>query len=193
VGVTRQPSLNRVAITGQAPRGRRTGVICHRRTTALLIRMASRFASWALVALTLFLHGCAREQPSQSPRVGPAVPAGGATSMSGAGCSDEEGRQQPRQTLRGLATYYHDSLSGNLTASGERYDPEDFSAAHRTLPFGTRLRVRRTDMSGSPVCVTVNDRGPFAGKKRVVDVSRRAAEHLEMVSAGVVPVLVEVL
>jgi rare lipoprotein A len=192
MGVTRELSLSRVAITGQARRGRGRGVICYR-TPVRLIRMASRFANWRLLALSLFLHGCAREQPGQSPRLAPGVPVPGAASTLSAGCSDEEHRQPARQTLRGLATYYHDSLSGNLTASGERYDPEDFSAAHRTLPFGTRLRVRRTDVSSAPVCVTVNDRGPFAGKKRVVDVSRRAAEHLDMLSAGVVPVVVEVL
>jgi rare lipoprotein A len=192
--VTRELSLSRVAMTGQAPRGRRSGVICYGAGAALLIRMASRFANCgAVVALSLALYGCAREQSSQAPRVSPADPASGAGSATDAGCSDEELRQRAKQTLRGLATYYHDSLSGNLTASGEPYDPEELSAAHRALPFGTRLRVRRTDVSSSPVCVTVNDRGPFAGKKRVVDVSRRAAELLDMVSAGVVPVLVEVL
>ena len=193
MGVTRERSLSRVAIAGQAPRGRCPGANCNRASTELVIRMASRFANWALISVSIFLHGCAREHSGQAPRVRPTDSFAAAPSSSNAGCSDEEHRQRARQTLRGLATYYHDSLSGNLTASGERYDPEDFSAAHRTLPFGTRLRVRRTDVSSSPVCVTVNDRGPFAGKKRVVDVSRRAAEHLDMLSAGVVPVLVEVL
>lgn len=180
-------------MTGQAPHRGRTGVICYRGAAALLIRMASRLALPRAIVLSLLLYGCAREQPAQSPRVSVDHPIAGAASPSGAGCSDEERRRRARETLRGLATYYHDSLSGNLTASGEPYDPQDFSAAHRTLPFGTRLRVRRTDVSSSPVCVTVNDRGPFAGKRRVVDVSRRAAEHLDMVRDGVVPVLVEVL
>jgi rare lipoprotein A len=191
--VTRELSLSRVAIAGQALRGRWSGAICHRAAAALLIRMASRFAHWRLIVIGVFLYGCAREQTGQAPRVRPTDSVAGATSTSDAGCSDEELRQRARQILRGLATYYHDSLSGELTASGERYDPQELSAAHRTLPFGTRLRVRRTDVSSSPVCVTVNDRGPFAGKKRVVDVSRRAAEQLDMLSAGVVPVLVEVL
>jgi rare lipoprotein A len=61
------------------------------------------------------------------------------------------------------------------------------------LPFGTRLRVTRTDTNQAPVCVTVNDRGPFAGRRRIVDLSRRAAEALEMIGEGVVPVRVDVL
>lgn len=156
--------------------------------------MASRFTRWSPIALGICLYGCAREHPpTRSPSVGDTRAIARMPSTSNAGCSDEERHQRARETLRGLATYYHDSLSGNRTASGERYDPEVFSAAHRTLPFGTRLRLRRTDGASPVVCVTVNDRGPFAGKKRVVDVSRRAAEQLDMVRAGIVPVLVEVL
>jgi len=94
--------------------------------------------------------------------------------------------------LSGFASYYHDSLSGNPTASGAPYDPGLFSAAHRTLPFGTRLRVTRTDVAAPPVCVTVNDRGPFAGRRRIVDLSRRAAEAIDMTGKGVVPVRVDV-
>jgi rare lipoprotein A len=94
--------------------------------------------------------------------------------------------------LTGYASYYADSLSGNPTASGAPYDPALFSAAHRTLPFGTRLRVTRTDVASAPVCVTVNDRGPFRGRRRIVDLSRRAAEALGMMGKGVVPVRVDV-
>ena len=113
---------------------------------------------------------------------------------SGAGCSDEDLRRGSRQTLHGLATYYHDSLAGNPTASGEPYDPDRLSAAHRTLPFGTRLRVTRTaGATSTVVCVTVNDRGPFSGRNRVLDVSRRAAEQLGMTAAGVVEVRIDVL
>jgi rare lipoprotein A len=116
------------------------------------------------------------------------------TDDGGTGCSDEELRQEARFVQRGLATFYHDSLTGNATASGAPYDPERLSAAHRTLPFGTRVRVTRTDVSAAAVlCVTVNDRGPFGGKGRIIDVSRRAAERLKMIGKGVVPVRVDVL
>lgn len=95
-----------------------------------------------------------------------------------------------RQT--GEATYYADSLAGNYTASGERYRPELFTAAHRSLPFGTVARVVRTD-TGRVTYVKINDRGPFGGPKRIIDLSRAAARELEMLRAGVVPVRVEVL
>lgn len=131
-------------------------------------------------------HGVRVDQPS--PRVG----AKSTRTASGAGCSDEDLGRAARQVLSGFASYYHDSLSGNPTASGAPYDPSLFSAAHRTLPFGTRLRVTRTDVEAPPVCVTVNDRGPFAGRRRIVDLSRRAAEGLNMTSKGVVPVRVDV-
>jgi rare lipoprotein A len=113
---------------------------------------------------------------------------------SAVGCAPGELDSRSQRRLEGRASYYHDSLAGNRTASGERYRPERLTAAHRTLPFGTRLRVWRTDAPGSPtVCVTVNDRGPFAGRGRVLDLSRRAAEQLGMIRSGVVPVRADVV
>ncbi|NLE84969.1 MAG: septal ring lytic transglycosylase RlpA family protein [Myxococcales bacterium] len=96
------------------------------------------------------------------------------------------------ETFSGKATYYADSLAGNSTASGEPYDPKLHSAAHRKLPFGTVVRVTRQD-TGAVTYVRVNDRGPFGSRDRVIDLSRAAAEELEMLRAGVVPVRVEVL
>jgi rare lipoprotein A len=96
----------------------------------------------------------------------------------------------PRFT--GLAAYYSDSLAGNRTANGDRYNPKALTAAHRTLPFGTELRVTRVDTQRS-VIVRVNDRGPFGDNRRVIDLSRRAAEQLGMIRAGVVQVEIEVL
>ncbi len=145
-----------------------------------------------LLPIALCLAGCARERQSELPP--PASTARAAQKpATGTGCSDEELSHASRRVLRGLATYYHDSLEGNPTASGALYDPESLSAAHRSLPFGTRLRVTRTDVSVSPVCVTVNDRGPYGGRRRVLDVSRRAADALGMLRAGVVPVRIDVL
>lgn len=96
------------------------------------------------------------------------------------------------RTLEGRASYYHDSLAGNPTASGEPYDPTDYTAANRTLPFGTILRVTRVD-TGATVLVRVNDRGPFGRRRRVLDLSRAAAEHLDMLRAGVIDTRIEVL
>ena len=92
----------------------------------------------------------------------------------------------------GTATWYSDSLAGRHTASGVPYDPTELTAAHRTLPFGTRVRVTRLDNNRS-VEVVVNDRGPFGSRTRIIDLSRRAAEELEMLRAGVARVRVDVL
>jgi len=91
-----------------------------------------------------------------------------------------------------MATYYANRFSGRKTASGERYDPGKMTAAHKTLPLGTVVRVTRVDGEGAPVIVKVNDRGPYA-PGRIIDVSLAAAKRLEMLRAGVVKVRVEVL
>ncbi len=91
----------------------------------------------------------------------------------------------------GLASYYADKFAGKPTASGELYDPAKMTAAHKTHPFGTILRVTRLD-NGKSVEVRVNDRGPYVAG-RVVDVSRAAAEKLGMIRDGMTRVKVEVV
>ncbi len=102
------------------------------------------------------------------------------------------GRGRARRTPcleEGLASYYGRRFQGRRTASGQRYDAEAFTCAHRSLPFGTRLRI--TDLeSGRSVVVTVNDRGP-AVRGRVVDVSLAAARALDLVKRGVTRVRLE--
>ena len=94
-------------------------------------------------------------------------------------------------TTRGKASYYARSLAGKKTASGERYDPDAMTAAHRTLPLGTQLKVTnpKTDKS---VVVTVNDRGPVP-KDRMVDLSNAAAKELGMTKSGTAQVETEVV
>jgi len=89
----------------------------------------------------------------------------------------------------GLASFYADSLRGHPTASGVPYDPAAFTCAHRSLPFGARLRVTEL-RQGRSVEVTVNDRGPFTAG-RLVDLSHAAAAALGFIERGVVPVRVE--
>lgn len=91
----------------------------------------------------------------------------------------------------GEAAYYSDAYQGKRTASGERYDRDAMTAAHRTLPFGTRARVTNLD-NGREVDVRINDRGPYT-RGRVIDLSRRAAERLGMIRSGTVPVKVQVV
>lgn len=82
----------------------------------------------------------------------------------------------------GMASYYGSELAGRRTASGERFDPADLTAAHRTLPFGSKVRVTNT-RTGQSVVVRINDRGPFA-RGRVIDVSRAAASRIGLIGPG---------
>ena len=91
----------------------------------------------------------------------------------------------------GRISFYGARFHGQRTASGERFDQHALTAAHPTLPFGTRLRVTNL-ANGKSVVVRVNDRGPFT-KNRILDVSRAAAQQLGMIDAGVVRARVEVL
>lgn len=91
----------------------------------------------------------------------------------------------------GYASYYHDRFTGRRTTNGERYDPNKFTAAHRTLPFGTLLRVTVVK-TGRTCVVRVNDRGPYA-KSRILDLSKVAAKQLGIVGGGVAKVTIEVI
>src|SRR6478609_1134905 len=90
---------------------------------------------------------------------------------------DEEGDQ----IAGGVASYYGREFAGHRTASGDRFDPAAYTAAHRTLPFGSHVRV--TNAAGKSVVVTINDRGPFHGG-RVIDLSQAAAAELGITRAG---------
>ena len=83
----------------------------------------------------------------------------------------------------GTASYYADKYHGKKTASGERYNMHEMTAAHRTLPFGSKVRVTNLNNSKS-VVVRVNDRGPFV-KGRLIDLSLAAARKLDMIRSGV--------
>jgi len=105
------------------------------------------------------------------------------------GCASRDRRSgEAGSGQEGIASYYSDRHHGRKTASGEVFDQHDMTAAHRTLPFGTRVRVRHLD-NGREVTVRINDRGPFV-KGRIVDLSYRAAKDLDMIRSGVAPVRV---
>ena len=91
----------------------------------------------------------------------------------------------------GFASYYASRFDGNKTASGERYDEKALTAAHRTLPFGTRVQVTNL-ANGRSVVVRITDRGPFA-RGRVIDLSRRAARRLDFLRDGTTRVRLEVV
>ncbi len=93
--------------------------------------------------------------------------------------------------FRGWASWYGPGFHGNRSASGERYNQNALTAAHRSLPFGTRVRVTNLN-TGASVIVRINDRGPFV-RGRIIDLSAAAARILGMMGSGVAPVSLEVL
>lgn len=130
---------------------------------------------WAPFALTAFLlQGCtlvggpSRPPPSPAPGAAPSA-----------------------WTETGVASWYGEPFHGRTTASGEVYDMNRLTCAHRTLPFGTRLHVRNLE-NGRTVVVRVNDRGPFVND-RIVDLSRRAAQELELIGPGTARVRITVV
>jgi rare lipoprotein A len=93
----------------------------------------------------------------------------------------DDGQDDAWETVgTGVASWYGAELAGHRTASGERFDPGELTAAHRTLPLGTHVKVT---YHGRSVVVRINDRGPFAGH-RVIDLSRAAAEEIGLRRAG---------
>jgi rare lipoprotein A len=110
------------------------------------------------------------------------------------GCAGAAGARRGAAPVRrveeGRASYYGRGFAGHKTASGERFDPNGMTAAHPSLPFGTRVRVTRP--GGPSVTVRVNDRCGCPGG-RIVDLSEGAARKLGMLRAGVVMVRLEVL
>jgi rare lipoprotein A (peptidoglycan hydrolase) len=107
-------------------------------------------------------------------------------------------KQKPGKTLpaqagtkqmRGIASWYGPGFHGRQTANGERFNQNDMTAAHRSLPFGTKVRVTNSN-NGRSVVVRINDRGPFIGG-RVIDLSAAAAQYIGM--DGIAPVNIEIL
>jgi rare lipoprotein A len=138
-----------------------------RRHLHRLLRLAFSIALWGALGA-----GCGTYRAS-----------GGAVSQ-----VDPKGKSHD---LSGKASWYGDRFQGRKTASGEPFDMNALTAAHKTLPFGTVVEVTRPD-SGQVVKVRITDRGPFV-KGRVIDLSRAAAQQLGMIRAGVVPVQLKIV
>lgn len=141
-----------------------------------------------VLAVLVLLAGCSSsprftrgEAPPRSTNGG-AAPARPATPMSKTGVL---------LTLEGVASYYADDFHGKQAANGERFDMNALTAAHRTFPFGTEVRVTNLANTKS-VVVRINDRGPFK-EGRLIDLSLRAAKDLDIVGAGTAKVRLEVL
>jgi rare lipoprotein A len=103
----------------------------------------------------------------------------------------EDGNWNVTRVYKGEASWYGPGFDGNLTANGERFNQSALTAAHPSLPFGTKIRVTNQN-NGRSVVVRVNDRGPYAGG-RIVDLSAGSADVIGLTSSGVAPVSLEVL
>lgn len=95
------------------------------------------------------------------------------------------------EPIVGTASWYGPGFHGRTTANGERYDMNAMTAAHKTLRFGTKVKVTNTS-NGKSVIVRINDRGPFVGR-RVIDLSKSAASAIDMIRPGTAKVTIEVL
>ena len=130
------------------------------------MKRLSSFIAYAVLALALFvLAGCASAQVSSQ-------------------------KTKPYQQI-GLASFYAHKFHGRATASGEIYDMNKFTAAHPNLPFGTLVRVTNLKNKRN-VVLKVNDRGPVS-KKRIIDVSYKAAQELNFIREGIVKVRLEIV
>jgi rare lipoprotein A (peptidoglycan hydrolase) len=149
-------------------------------------------AAWA-VAIAVGLGACGG--PESPPPAAPARPPAARHDgrRGGAGHHPAARHPTPLQVVHGMATWYGGGLDGGPTASGERFDKRKLTAAHRSLPFGTIVRVTR-DSNHRSVTVRINDRGPFGhDRRRIIDLSEAAARKLDMIGAGVARVTIEVL
>jgi rare lipoprotein A len=154
-----------------------------------------RPASWARsswFATVLLIAGCAPSNEMHPPREPVlATHANGKDSSTDIKRDESPTGSKPDQV--GIASWYGRAFAGKKTSSGERFDPRLFTAAHKQLPFGTWVEVRRID-TGRTVRVRINDRGPNgSAKARIIDLSQRAAEDLDIVREGVVRVEIRVV
>jgi rare lipoprotein A len=99
--------------------------------------------------------------------------------------------QAGTKQVRGIASWYGPGFHGRQTANGERFNQNEMTAAHRSLPFGTKVRVTNSN-NGRSVIVRINDRGPYVGN-RLIDLSAAAAQAIGLQSSGVGPVNIEIL
>ena len=163
------------------------------------VRFSRRVIAWrcpptlCLVG-TLLLAGCAHHSGEEKPFNAPAdthasdSPASSDALLQETNASAQgAGGAGSRPIQVGMASWYGKALAGHKTSSGEPFDPNAMTAAHRKLKLGTWVEVRRVD-TGSTVRVRINDRGPWGHEDRIIDLSRAAADKLGIVRDGVAKV-----
>lgn len=143
---------------------------------------------WPLLALALALMACSAKRTVRMPSYWPEARAQTAETTNQ---SEESTRREASagDETQGLASWYGEPYHGNKTASGETYNMNALTAAHKKLPFDTRVRVTSLD-SKKDIVVRINDRGPFVSG-RIIDLSREAAKRIGLIRPGVAPVRLE--
>ena len=153
-------------------------------------------ALWALIFASCGGGEQQQRQQNGTARIAPAKgsrPAARSSSAAERKAPAEPGEAGPGdEVMRGKAAWYGGKHHNGPTASGERFNKNALTAAHRTLPFNTVVRVTNRK-NGRTVEVRINDRGPFGKRERIIDLSEAAARKLDMIRSGVVPVTVEVV
>lgn len=155
---------------------------------------------FAVVVVVLSVFGCARIRDHEASKAAqptapaaPSPPAARATptetSQSEAQTSEADETESAEDAEEGMASYYGAEFEGKETASGEIFDKEKLTAAHKSLPLGTKAKVTNVE-TGESVEVEINDRGPNVGG-RIIDLSERAAEEIGVKDDGVEKVKVE--
>jgi rare lipoprotein A len=161
-----------------------------------MTRLSPVFAAVAVLAAAAGCGGGQRFNPpvSASSTHNDAKTDSGGASLPSSTNDLAKGATAPKAAAdqNGLATWYGGSFAGKKTANGEIFDPTKLTAAHRKLPFGTWVEVRRPE-TGRSVRVRINDRGPFGDERRVIDLSRKAAEELDLIRDGVAKVELRVV
>jgi rare lipoprotein A len=161
------------------------------RRVPILVLAVSLGLSLSALAAT----GCGARHEAVRPAVAPQTPPEGSPPRAEPQARPPAPREAPARgdaDQIGLATWYGSALAGHKTANGERFDPSKLTAAHRKLPFGTWVEVRSVD-TGRTVRVRINDRGPWGHADRIIDLSKKAAEELGIVRAGVAKVELRVV
>jgi rare lipoprotein A len=163
--------------------------------SALVTRSGSPFLDIApaMVLAAIFVTGCAGRQPAASrqpaPSVQPAPPT--ETAKREAGAPETPAPDEGNVYEEGKASWYGAPFHGRQASNGEIYDMNKLTAAHRTLPFNTVVRVTNTT-NGKSTTVRITDRGPFVDN-RIIDLSYAAAKEIDSIGPGVVPVRLQIL
>jgi rare lipoprotein A len=153
-------------------------------------RMGNRAAAARLCVVVFALAHTACTHTREAPSAPEPAPEPGAATPALAANRDVP---PPREEVQvGYATWYGRAFAGRRTASGERFDPRQMTAAHRTLPFGTWVEVKRVE-TGDAVRVRITDRGPWGHEDRVIDLSQAAARKIGFDKQGLIRVEVRVV